>query len=251
MTKERRFCARALDTWGQIPALAVAALAAAAAVAAGGCSGGETRYAAGPTRSCLEQNSSDVVTGAAARLTVALASGSIASLTFMRTSDEAAEIERAFAGRSRKAFGWSRRRQNVLVQWRHAPSAEDERGVDDCLRSQSGETTPGAAPLPAHPLGCVKAYLDAGATPTAIAAVRERLESDARVKSFTFTSANEALQRLKAKFPELVKRLPYNPLPAAFEIQPNRGRNAPAVAAALRGTGAALDQVQLGADPCP
>jgi cell division transport system permease protein len=52
--------------------------------------------------------------------------------------------------------------------------------------------------------------------------VRIVLANDERVKKITFISAEEALQRMKKRYPDLVENLTYNPLPPAFEVVPTK-----------------------------
>ena len=58
------------------------------------------------------------------------------------------------------------------------------------------------------------------ATPKQVEKVRLILAKDERVKSFTFIPAEEALARMRKRYPELVENLTYNPLPASFEVIP-------------------------------
>src|SRR5919201_6763540 len=61
----------------------------------------------------------------------------------------------------------------------------------------------------------VKVFYDDGATSAQINAVRARLDADPRVKTVTFVSKDEALRRMKKRYPDLFKTaLPSNPLPA-------------------------------------
>ncbi len=50
--------------------------------------------------------------------------------------------------------------------------------------------------------------------------VRGMLARDARVKSWKYVSENDALGRMRKRYPELVENLTYNPLPASFEVIP-------------------------------
>ncbi len=61
------------------------------------------------------------------------------------------------------------------------------------------------------------------ATAKEVEAVRLWLAKDERVRSFRFISPQEALRVMHKKFPELTKDLPYNPLPASFEVVPTKG----------------------------
>ena len=64
--------------------------------------------------------------------------------------------------------------------------------------------------------------------------VQRYLESDPRVKEAKFVSKAEALEIMRERSPELVKDLTYNPLPDAFEVQPNRAEDVELIAADLR-----------------
>jgi cell division transport system permease protein len=65
--------------------------------------------------------------------------------------------------------------------------------------------------------------------------VRVRLESNPLVKSVTFVSAEEGLRIMQKKSPELFKSgtLPYNPLGAAFTVQPKKGEDTEKIAKSL------------------
>jgi cell division transport system permease protein len=56
--------------------------------------------------------------------------------------------------------------------------------------------------------------------PKEVERVRLWLAKDERVKKFTFVSADEALEDMRKRYPELVANLTYNPLPPAFEVVP-------------------------------
>jgi cell division protein FtsX len=56
------------------------------------------------------------------------------------------------------------------------------------------------------------------ATPAEIAAVRARLASSSRIKTFAFVSRRLALRRVAKRFPALVQGAPGNPLPPAYEV---------------------------------
>src|SRR5438093_4583411 len=65
----------------------------------------------------------------------------------------------------------------------------------------------------------VKVYFNNLATPKQIDHVRIMLAKDAaHIKKYRFISRERALVDMKKKFPELVKNLAYNPLPASYEI---------------------------------
>ena len=68
------------------------------------------------------------------------------------------------------------------------------------------------------------------ATAAQVNAVRVKLESDPRVKTVTFVSKDEALERMKKRFPDLFKGgLVSNPLPASEEVELRRAEDADAV----------------------
>jgi cell division transport system permease protein len=72
------------------------------------------------------------------------------------------------------------------------------------------------------------------ATPTQINAVRAKLESDDRVKNVTFVSKEEALDRMKERFPDLFQGgLVSNPLPASEEVELHRAEDADDVFSSL------------------
>jgi cell division transport system permease protein len=65
------------------------------------------------------------------------------------------------------------------------------------------------------------------ATPTQINAVRAKLEGDSRVERVTFVSKEEALERMKERFPDLFQGgLVSNPLPASEEVELKRAEDA-------------------------
>src|SRR5919199_1390879 len=69
----------------------------------------------------------------------------------------------------------------------------------------------------------VKVYFTNVATPKQIDKVRIRIAKDSEhIKSARFISREDALKEMKKKFPELVKNLAYNPLPASYEIVPSK-----------------------------
>ncbi len=95
----------------------------------------------------------------------------------------------------------------------------------------------------------VKVFLTEEATPKQINAVRITLESDERVKEggITFISKEQALQRMREKYPQLTENLPSNPLPASFEVLPRRGEDTEPIALAVRNSKLeAVDRVKYG-----
>lgn len=67
-----------------------------------------------------------------------------------------------------------------------------------------------------------------------INAVRTYLDKDDRVKSFRFVTKDEALRRMKKRYPELTANLPSNPLPASYEILPGQAEDVKLIANDLR-----------------
>jgi cell division transport system permease protein len=63
--------------------------------------------------------------------------------------------------------------------------------------------------------------------------VRAKIETFPETKTVVFISKEEALQRMKAKYPELTRNLLDNPLPNAFEVTPNDADQVSALAARL------------------
>jgi cell division transport system permease protein len=92
----------------------------------------------------------------------------------------------------------------------------------------------------------VKVFYEQDANEEQINAVRAKLDADPRIKSVTFVSAEEALQRMQQKFPELTANLPSNPLPPSHEIVPVRAEDVDAIAASLRPVPAGVEKVKYG-----
>jgi cell division transport system permease protein len=63
-----------------------------------------------------------------------------------------------------------------------------------------------------------------------INAVAQRLAADPRVKSYRLVTRQEALAKMRTRFPDLVKNLAYNPLPPSEEVTPKRGEYTPTIA---------------------
>jgi cell division transport system permease protein len=80
----------------------------------------------------------------------------------------------------------------------------------------------------------VKVFFVEDVTPKQVNAVRIALEKDGRVKEFEFISKDEALARMRKRYPELTANLPSNPLPASYEVLPNDANDVKAIAADLR-----------------
>ncbi len=92
----------------------------------------------------------------------------------------------------------------------------------------------------------VKVFYEQDANAAQINTVRAQLENDPRVKSVTFVSSAEALERMTQRFPDLVEDLPSNPLPASHEIVPVRGEDVDAIANSLEPLPAGVDKVKYG-----
>jgi cell division transport system permease protein len=95
----------------------------------------------------------------------------------------------------------------------------------------------------------VSVFIADSATPKQIDQLRVHLESDPRVKDggITFISKAKALEIMKKRNPELTENLVSNPLPASFDVVPQRGEDTSAVAASVqRSKLAAVDEVRHG-----
>ena len=77
----------------------------------------------------------------------------------------------------------------------------------------------------------VKVYFTQDASAKQINAVAAKLDRDPRVKKYTFVSKEEALARMKKRYPDLFKAgaLPSNPLPASEEVEPKKAEYADAI----------------------
>jgi cell division transport system permease protein len=82
----------------------------------------------------------------------------------------------------------------------------------------------------------VHTFIKEGATPKQINQLRIFLESDPRVKpgGVKFISKAEALEIMRKRNPELTANLASNPLPASFDVVPNRGEDTEAIALAVQ-----------------
>jgi cell division transport system permease protein len=83
---------------------------------------------------------------------------------------------------------------------------------------------------------CTETTCDRAATEPQINAVRKQLEANRLVASVDFVSKAEALERMRKLTPEIVKNLPTNPLPDAFEVKAHDGADVKAISASLRGS---------------
>ncbi len=96
----------------------------------------------------------------------------------------------------------------------------------------------------------VKIYFHTGVPRSAAIRLARELRADDRVAAIDLVTADEALRRMKKKFPDLVQRLPSNPLPDALEVRPKRIGDAAAIVARLRPVPPAVDAVKYGGAAC-
>jgi cell division transport system permease protein len=89
----------------------------------------------------------------------------------------------------------------------------------------------------------VKAFLVEDATTSQINAVRAKIVTFPETKTVVFVSKTEALERMKEKYPELVKNLSSNPLPASFEITPKNADQVTTIADKLQPLPAGVDKI--------
>jgi cell division transport system permease protein len=89
----------------------------------------------------------------------------------------------------------------------------------------------------------VKVFFVQDASETQINAVRSKLLTFPETKTVVFISKDEALKRMKAKYPDLTENLSSNPLPAAFEVTPKNADQVKAIADKLQPLPAGVDKV--------
>jgi cell division transport system permease protein len=89
----------------------------------------------------------------------------------------------------------------------------------------------------------VKVFFVQDASETQINAVRAKLLTFPETKTVVFISKDEALKRMKAKYPDLTENLSSNPLPAAFEVTPRNADQVKAIADKLQPLPAGVDKV--------
>ena len=89
----------------------------------------------------------------------------------------------------------------------------------------------------------VKVFFVQDASETQINAVRAKLLTFPETKTVVFISKDEALTRMKAKYPDLTENLSSNPLPAAFEVTPKNADQVKAIADKLQPLPAGVDKV--------
>ena len=79
----------------------------------------------------------------------------------------------------------------------------------------------------------VKVYFNGEASRAQETAVARLLQSNPKIKSFTFVPRAQALDRMERRYPELTRDLTSNPLPDSFEVLPTKGEYVADVYAAL------------------
>ena len=92
----------------------------------------------------------------------------------------------------------------------------------------------------------VKIYFEQGVKDVQKKAVQQDLIANPLVKEYTYVSEAEALERMQEKYPDLVEHLTSNPLPASFEVRPNRAEDIERLAAQFEPPPAGVDQVKYG-----
>ena len=94
----------------------------------------------------------------------------------------------------------------------------------------------------------VKVYFTQDASAKQINAVAAKLDRDPRVKKYTFVSKEEALARMKKRFPDLFKAgaLPSNPLPASEEVEPKKAEYADGIFRSFYPRPPGVDNVNYG-----
>jgi cell division transport system permease protein len=93
---------------------------------------------------------------------------------------------------------------------------------------------------------CTQDTCEQEATASQINAVRAKLDSDSRVKSYQFVSKSEALEIMTKQQPEMVKGLISNPLPNSFTVTPVKGEYTGAIAQTFTPTPAGVEKATYG-----
>jgi cell division transport system permease protein len=89
----------------------------------------------------------------------------------------------------------------------------------------------------------VKVFFVQDASTSQIDAVRAKIVTFPETKEAVFVSKDEALRRMKEKYPDLTKQLSSNPLPAAFEVTPKDADQVKTIADKLQPLPAGVDKV--------
>jgi cell division transport system permease protein len=89
----------------------------------------------------------------------------------------------------------------------------------------------------------VKVFFVQDATEQQINAVQSKLVAFPETKNVVFISKEDALKKMKAKYPDLTQNLSSNPLPPAFEVTPKDANQVKAIADKLQPLPAGVDKV--------
>jgi cell division transport system permease protein len=93
----------------------------------------------------------------------------------------------------------------------------------------------------------VKVYFAPAATDAQIRSVSSTLDGESRfVKDVSFVSKEEALQRMEKRYPQLVKNLAGNPLPASLEVTPTHAEFADDIELSLLPHPPGVDRINYG-----
>src|SRR5919199_2745147 len=89
----------------------------------------------------------------------------------------------------------------------------------------------------------VKVFFVQDATEAQINAVRAKIVTFPETKTAVFVSKDEALRRMREKYPDLTENLSSNPLPAAFEVTPKDADQVKTIADKLQPLPAGVDKI--------
>ena len=89
----------------------------------------------------------------------------------------------------------------------------------------------------------VKVFFAEEATDSQINAVRAKIVTFPETKEAVFVSKDEALRRMREKYPDLTENLSSNPLPAAFEVTPKDADQVKTIADKLQPLPAGVDKI--------
>jgi cell division transport system permease protein len=92
----------------------------------------------------------------------------------------------------------------------------------------------------------VKVFFDTDATEEQITAVGSKIDTFPEVKSVTFVSARDALEKMQKQYPDLTSGLSGNPLPASYEVQPKTAEQVDELAARFEPVPAGVESVKYG-----
>ena len=94
----------------------------------------------------------------------------------------------------------------------------------------------------------VKVFFDRTVTPQEVEAVRVKLDSNDKVRSFELVSAAEGLKKMRKDRPDLFgpSGLPYNPLGPAYTVEPVKAEDTEAIANSLKPFPASVHNVTFG-----